>query len=113
MISKIKRISSRETLGEFKRLPCLICGATPSDPSHIKTKGSGGHDCFENLKPLCRLHHREWEDSPKMDFLTRYPAIVDYLLMKGWDYCTFSKKLVNERKTWTYLKDGKIEEVER
>lgn len=43
------------------RLPCLACGAYPTDPAHVKPTGRGHGDWLEdgsgNLVPLCRPCH--------------------------------------------------------
>lgn len=40
-----------------RRMPCLVCGRTPSDPHHEPPRSRGGK--AENLVPLCRKHHRQ------------------------------------------------------
>ncbi len=45
-------------LKKIRAKPCVACGKPgPSDPDHIKTRGSGGDDSEDNLWPLCRMHH--------------------------------------------------------
>jgi hypothetical protein len=59
MYSKPKRVKSKSNLSLIKTLPCMICGQSPVDPDHWKTRGAGGGDELENLSPLCRWHHIE------------------------------------------------------
>lgn len=40
-----------------RSLPCLVCGAVPSDPAHVKSRGAGG--TAADIVPLCRAHHME------------------------------------------------------
>ena len=60
MLQKQKRVVDPILLETYYKSPCIICGRCPSDPSHIKTKGSGGHDLPYNIVPKCRMHHIEW-----------------------------------------------------
>jgi hypothetical protein len=43
-----------------RTLPCLVCGATPSQACHAKSRGAGGTS--EHLVPMCPPHHREQHD---------------------------------------------------
>lgn len=38
-------------------LPCIVCGRSPSEPAHAKSRGAGGTS--EHLLPMCHRHHRE------------------------------------------------------
>ena len=40
-----------------RSLPCLVCGAVPSDPAHVRSRGAGG--TAADIVPLCRAHHSE------------------------------------------------------
>ncbi len=43
---------------------CEICRrVTPTEPLHIKTRGSGGFDAMSNLVAGCRSCHRRTEDA--------------------------------------------------
>ena len=46
-----------DTLALVRKLPCIVCFTTPSDPHHLTTKGAGGKNTLDNLMPLCREHH--------------------------------------------------------
>ena len=57
----------REVFGELadyaRQQPCIACGAWPSEPHHVKTRGAGGDDVrgfggHGNIAPLCAKHHR-------------------------------------------------------
>lgn len=82
MIPKPKRLDDREAMDLVKGSPCLIC-QRPSDPCHIKTRGSGGPDIHWNMMPLCRQHHGEQGQST-VKFLEKYAAVRFYLKKKGW-----------------------------
>lgn len=69
---KKKKIVSKTNLNFVKALPCFICGDGPSDPDHIKTRGSGGGDELENLNALCRKHHVERHKIGIKTFLDKY-----------------------------------------
>lgn len=36
---------------------CVVCGTYGCDPCHLKSKGAGGDDSWENLIPQCRRCH--------------------------------------------------------
>ena len=48
---------SKERAAFVQGLPCAVCGATPSENAHVKSRGAGGGP--EHVAPLCRTHHRE------------------------------------------------------
>lgn len=37
-------------------LPCCVCGRTPSQACHVRTRGAGGKDAG-NVVPACATHH--------------------------------------------------------
>lgn len=59
MIEKPKRKKDKKLLESYRLKSCLVCQTVPSDPHHIKSRGSGGDDSPENICPLCRKHHSE------------------------------------------------------
>jgi 5-methylcytosine-specific restriction endonuclease McrA len=42
----------------INELGCLVCGYSPADAAHVKSRGAGG-GWYQNLVPLCRKHHTE------------------------------------------------------
>lgn len=68
---------------EFKR--CIVCGHTPADRAHIKSKGSGGSWGDANIVPLCRAHHiqQHWKGWP--EFVDLYPDLKEHLEKMGWE----------------------------
>lgn len=84
MLPKPKRTTNKKLIAQIKTLRCCICGAMPSDPSHIKTRGSGGPDLGFNVVPKCRDHHREWGRIGWKKFVERYPAFGMKLVSMGW-----------------------------
>lgn len=84
MLKKPRRIINKRLLADFRVRPCLICGKTPSDPAHIKTKGSGGHDVEENILSLCRSHHSIQHTMSWYKFSEKFPMIKWALKSKGW-----------------------------
>lgn len=61
----------------------MICRG-PSDPCHIKTRGSGGDDVESNLIPMCRQHHTEQGQIGWVRFCAKYPKAENELAEKGW-----------------------------
>lgn len=83
MFPKNKRLEDRAFLDRVAKQRCCICNKWPSDPSHIRTKGSGGPDVEWNVAPHCRLHHTEWGGSWSR-FCKRYPSFMRWLTSRGW-----------------------------
>lgn len=91
---KPKRIKDPTLLDSIRKMPCAICRKTPTDPDHIRTRGSGGEDSELNLWPLCREHHIEkgmigtesfflkYHLGHKIEWIGSYPQ-----LKKPWQFC--------------------------
>jgi hypothetical protein len=47
---------------------CIVCGQTPVDPAHLCPRSFRGCDEPECVVPLCRAHHREFDDG-RLDLL--------------------------------------------
>lgn len=94
---KSKRLQSQAALNEFRGKPCLVCG-NPSDPAHIKTRGSGGNDSPENILPLCRRHHTEQHAVGFVRFIEKHPVMEHHLRARGWEVESIfgAKKLVRK-----------------
>jgi hypothetical protein len=82
------RIVNRKLLDLIKTRPCVVCNGKhgPSDPAHIKTRGSGGDDTEENVMPLCRLHHIEQTGLNWFRFCERYPKVLKELERRQWRF---------------------------
>lgn len=93
MLFKTVRHQDRQFLDQIKKLPCIVCGKPgPSDPSHIKTIGSGGPDNYLNVVPKCRKCHDLWGKGA-ITFLKKYPRFRNHLFSLGWEIV--GNKLVN------------------
>lgn len=64
---------------------CVICGYTPSDPSHVRSYASTLSDHPKNLVPLCRQHHSEQHQIGIMTFINKYDRYRAYLEKIGWE----------------------------
>ncbi|MFI5342858.1 MAG: putative HNHc nuclease [Chlamydiales bacterium] len=84
MIGKPKRIVDRKLLDSFHDRRCKACGRPGSDACHIKSKGSGGDDVWNNVIPLCRKHHCEQHSIGWRKFCSKYPSVELYLNSIGW-----------------------------
>lgn len=82
-VPKIKRIKDREVMDAVKALPCLIC-KRPSDPCHVKSRGSGGDDVVSNMLNMCRHHHTESGAIGWDRFIQKHPIVGFVLWSKGW-----------------------------
>lgn len=83
MAKKPKRVVDRKLLDTYHDMDCEICGRPSCDPSHIKSKGSGGDDDPENLIALCNGHHREQHRFGWIHMIRKYPIIDITLSSKG------------------------------
>ena len=90
--SKKLRQKNRALLDSFHAMRCAACFATPCDPAHIKSVGSGGDDVEDNLLALCRRHHTESHMLGWHHFTEKYPNVRLALGAKGWDF-DYNKKL--------------------
>ena len=52
----------------------MVCGMTPSDPDHLRTRGAGG----EFVWPLCRAHHVERHQIGIRTFVKKYDLPVSF-----------------------------------
>ena len=84
MFDKNRRIVDHKLLEAVRLMPCVVCGATPSDPHHMKTVKSGGGDLPSNLIPLCRKDHMACHASGMVAFVKKYPHLYEILIEKGW-----------------------------
>jgi 5-methylcytosine-specific restriction endonuclease McrA len=81
---KPQRTKNRELLDWIKEMRCVACGLSgPSDPAHIRSRGAGGGDTFDNVIPLCRPCHSLQHNSGWAYFSERYPQIQFELLVRG------------------------------
>lgn len=85
-MQKKKRIVDVKLLQEVKKKPCLVCGYSPTDPCHIKSKGSGGNDIELNVLPLCRPCHTEQHTKGIKTFILLHPSLWKYLTQLGWSF---------------------------
>lgn len=85
MFQKPIRKKDPKLLERVKSESCWICGRGPCDPSHIKTRGSGGPDEPWNVVPKCRFHHTEWGQLGAISFCAKYPAFALRLISLGWE----------------------------
>ena len=83
MALKITRVSDQDALSLVRGSPCIVC-TRPSDPAHIKSKGSGGPDSSWNLAALCRVHHTEQHAIGWVTFARKYIRVQIDLKAKGW-----------------------------
>lgn len=98
LFPKPERKIDQELLARIREMPCVVCGIEgPSDPSHIQTRGSGGHDQDFNVFPKCRAHHQEWHQIGWYRFLGKYPDFLDVLLENGWEFDLLNKNMFHRR----------------
>ncbi len=84
---KYKRIVDLKLLKYISEKPCLVCGRLgPSDPHHVKSKGSGGSDIRTNVIPLCRKHHTEIHATGINRFCEKYEGAAVWLSVNGWSF---------------------------
>lgn len=65
----------RKYLDSLRGEPCLLCGATPSDPAHIRYgsgAGVGMKPADWYAVPLCHAHHSEQHRIGEVTFWHKY-----------------------------------------
>lgn len=65
-----KNFHLNERVDYIKSLPCLVCGNTPSDNEHVRSRGAGG--TYKDIVPLCRTHHNERHQLGRDTFGEKY-----------------------------------------
>ena len=65
-----EQYGSRERVLWVKTLPCLVCGVSPSENAHVRTRGAGG--TYKDIVPLCFTHHREIHSIGNDSFCRKY-----------------------------------------
>ncbi len=77
---------------DFLSFHCAACGVLRCEPCHIKSRGSGGEATYENILPLCRIHHdiQGWIGWTRM--ANSYPNVKKELVKRGWEYDETRKK---------------------
>ena len=90
-----KRKRNIELAKFYRERPCIVCGDESTVAGdHIKTFGSGGECCHENMWSLCFRHHREKEDNGLTTFVNNYPKLKVILKSKGWEFEEFTGKWI-------------------
>lgn len=85
ILSKPKRVSDDSVLARTRLIPCVACGAQPSDPAHIKSRGAGGGDECWNVIPLCRGDHQAQHRMGWVTFARKNWSVFDWLLRHNWE----------------------------
>jgi hypothetical protein len=93
-LAKPTRIEDDKVLDNFRNKACVIC-RKPSDPAHIKSRGSGGPDAPWNVICLCRKHHTEQHQIGWRKFAAENRVVAAYLQFRGW-YFDENGKLRNK-----------------
>ena len=70
-----KSFGSEDRVNFIKSLPCLVCGNTPCDNAHVKSRGAGGD--YTCIVPLCRVHHTEQGMIGIKTFQNKYNLALD------------------------------------
>lgn len=95
---KPKRHTDPKLLEKVRKRPCIVCRwPPPSDPSHIRSRGAGGHDLEHNVVPMCRGCHQRWHNRGWIRFCQEHPEFADTLDYMGWDLDYEHKKLTHPK----------------
>jgi hypothetical protein len=70
---------------------CIVCGATPTDRDHIRSRGAGGTDDDWNIWHVCRFHHQQ-KHSMSLTLFVKHYGLQDVLIKKGWEFDSLIKK---------------------
>lgn len=89
MFPKPVTFKDKKFLKTFQFMDCVIqngegehCNQRPVDPSHLDRVSQGGGDTPENVAPMCRTHHWEWERCI-IKFTKKYNSFQDWLREHG------------------------------
>lgn len=63
---------------------CLVCGSSPVDACHIKSRGAGGTTDKSNIFYACREHHQEQHKIGIITFARKYDQVMVAFIKKGW-----------------------------
>jgi hypothetical protein len=84
---KKRRIVDKKLIRKLQKHDCSACYRDgPSVIHHIRHKGAGGDDVFENLLPLCHPCHHDIHFMGSSKFMGRRPAIKIALRARGWEW---------------------------
>lgn len=76
---------TKAQLKEMRLKPCLACGKSPTDISHIKSRGSGAKLNEHEVISLCRSCHAAQHSFGWGRFLEMYPEVEKEITRKGWE----------------------------
>ena len=85
MFWKRKRIRNQDVLGDARKRPCDQCGGGPCDAAHIRSRGAGGDDSWNNVVALCRSCHRMQHFVGWPRFARLHANIKAELELRGWE----------------------------
>ena len=71
MIPKPSRIRDPKLLASMRGQPCAVCGR-PGEPHHLTSRGAGGSDTAENVKPLCHACHMSFHAMGRYSFCEKH-----------------------------------------
>lgn len=97
-----RRFKDRKLLDEYKTLPCVCCGDTPSDPAHIRSVGASGDDAWENILPLARGCHIRQHTLGWVRFAKMHPGVMMALTLRGWILVEETGRTRLTKKTWEH-----------
>lgn len=79
---------------ENKSQRCFICGETPVDRCHIKSRGAGGSDEDWNVIKMCRAHHQHSHITGWVRFMELFPVIATEFRKRGIGIDYLAKKMI-------------------
>lgn len=83
---KNKRIVNEALLDKIRAMDCAACGVPgPSDPAHIRSRGAGGHDEWNNVLPLCRPCHTLQHSRGFVKMIAHFPKLASELRARGFE----------------------------
>ena len=85
MIPKLRRIEDRKLLDSYHRMRCIVCNRHGCDPAHIKSRGAGGDDSYDNVLALCRRHHHEQHQHGHAHMVEKYHSYFLAIESRGWE----------------------------
>lgn len=83
----------------IRNQPCINCNhPPPSDPAHIKTRGSGAGFKENEMMPLCRVCHVEQHTVGILHFCTKNTNVMRHINEKGWEFINIGQGIKKLRR---------------
>lgn len=78
---------------EMSGKPCLVCGIEYSVVGHhLKSFKSSGLCNYDNVVPVCYIHHDDFHKKGTTYMADTYPSVLEHLTTHNWEYCKLTNR---------------------